>query len=213
MKYKPKSYVVPTIYLLVLFIITSGVYFTKKAYDNYESNKNSGDYGNITFVSNSIFNRSVPIINVPEVIHTPYEVDDITIARYFYNQEDEISKKEKSIVYYEDVYMPNTGVDYTYKDVFNVIAIYDGTVVDVSENDLLGKTVKIRHNGEVISVYQGLGRIDVNKGDVVFSGQKIGTSGTNKINKELGNHLHFEIYKNGETIDPLSCMDKKLGDI
>ena len=61
MKYKPKSYVVPTIYLLVLFMITAGVYFTKKTFDNYEEKE---EYGNITFVSSSIFNRSIPIINI-----------------------------------------------------------------------------------------------------------------------------------------------------
>ena len=210
MKYKPKSYVVPTIYLLVLFVITAGVYFTKKT---YEVREEKDEYGNITFVSSSIFNRSIPIINVPDTIHNPYDFDGVTIARYYYNSSDELSKKEKSIVFYGDVYMPNTGVDYVSKDIFDVNAVYDGTVVDVTDDELLGKTVKIRHNGEVISVYQGLGTVEVKKGDMVFADQKIGTSGTNKINKDLGNHLHFEIYKNGETVDPLACIEKKLGDI
>lgn len=210
MKYRPKSYVVPTIYLLILFALTAGVYFTKKSYDNYEE---KNEYGNITFVSNSIFNRSIPIINVPEKIHNPYESSDVTIGRYYYNVNDDVSKKEKSVVYYEGVYMPNTGVDYISNNIFDVYSVYDGTVVDIENNELLGKTVKIRHNNDVISVYQGLGVVDVNKGDVVFTNQKIGTSGTSKINKDLGNHLHFEIYKNGETVDPLSCIDKKLGDI
>lgn len=210
MKYQKKSYMVPTIYLLVLFVITSGIYFTKKSYDKLEMKE---EYDNITFVSNSIFNRSIPIINISDTIQKPFMVDDIKIARYFYNSSDDINKKEKSVVYYENTYMPNTGVDYVYENIFDVVAVYDGTVVDILDDELLGKTVKIRHNGELISVYQGLGSIDVQKGDVVFQGQVIGTSGTNKINKDLGNHLHFEIYKNGETINPLDCIDKKLGDI
>ena len=210
MKYKPKSYVVPTIYLLILFIITAAVYFTKK---NYEELEAKNEYGNITFVSNGIFNRSIPIINVADFIHHPYGDLDITIARYYYNESDDLDKKTKSIVYYDNTYMPNTGIDYTYADVFDVLAIYEGTIIDVSDDELLGKTVKVRHNNELISVYQGLGTIDVTKGDMVFEGQKIGTSGTSKINKDLGNHLHLEIYKNGSTIDPLICFDKTLGDI
>lgn len=210
MKYKPRSYVVPTIYLLVLFAITSGIYFTKKAYDNYEMKE---EYDNITFVSNSIFNRSIPVVNVSDTIHNPYVIEDIKIARYYYNSNDTEDKKEKSVVYYEDTYMPNTGVDYVHDDTFEVAAIYDGTVIDTSDDEILGKSVKIRHNKDLISVYQGLGNVDVNKGDVVFQGQIIGTSGKNKINANLGNHLHFEIYKNGETIDPLTCINKKLGDI
>ena len=208
MKYKPKSYVVPTIYLLILFIITAAVYFTKKNYEELET-KN----GNITFVSSGIFNRSIPIINVVDYIHHPYGDLDIKIARYYYNESDDLDRKTKSIVYYDNTYMPNTGIDYTYADVFDVLAIYEGTIIDVTDDELLGKTVKIRHNNEVISVYQGLGTIDVSKGDMVFEGQKIGTSGTSKINKDLGNHLHLEIYKNGSTIDPLICFDKTLGDI
>lgn len=210
MKYKPKSFVVPTVYLLVLFVITSGVYFTKKA---YEAREDKDEYGNITFVSNSIFNRSIPIISINDTIHNPYLVDGVEIKRYYYNSDDDISKKEKSVVYYEGVYMPNTGIDYTHEDIFDVVSVYDGTVIDVLDDELLGKTVKIRHNGDVISVYQGLGTVLVNKGDMVYVGQAIGTSGTNIINKDLGNHLHFEIIKNGETIDPLSCINKKIGDI
>ena len=209
MKYKPKSYVLPTIYLLFLFVITAGIYFTKKTYDSYEEN----EFDNITFVSNSIFNRSIPIISTNDKISNPFNVENMNIIKFYYNKSDDEKKKEKAVVYYEGTYMPNTGIDYSYDESFDVLAIYDGTVVDIDDNELLGKTVKIRHNGEIISVYQGLGNIDVQEGDMVFIGQKIGTSGTNKINKDLGNTLHLEIYKNGETIDPLLCFNKDIGDI
>lgn len=204
-----RSYFVPTMYLLVLFVITAGVYLTKKNYDSYEEKEDD----NITYVSNSIFSRTIPIVSIPETINMPYSASDVKIIRYYYNSNDSEEKKAKSIVYYEGTYMPNTGVDFVLDNVFDVQAVYDGTVVDVLDNELLGKTVQIRHNGEVISVYQGLGSVDVKKGDVVFTGQKIGTSGTSKMNKDLGNHLHFEIYKSGKTINPELCFNKKLGDI
>ena len=209
MKKKKHSLVIPTIYLLVLFLITSLVYFTKKAFDT------KGEIGldNITYVSSAIFNRSIPIVNIQDTVKSPITSDNVEIARYFYDQKSDLTKKEKSIVFYENTYMPNTGIDYISKDVFDVLAIYDGTVVDVVNDELLGKTVKIRHNGELISVYQGLDNVEVKKGDVIFTGQKIATSGTSKINKELGNHLHLEIYKDGITIDPEGCIDKKIGDI
>lgn len=209
MKKKEQSLMIPTILLLVLFIITSIVYFTKKTLNNYSSI----GLDNITYVSSAIFNRSIPIISIPDTMKSPIGADDIEIARYYYDENSELSKKEKSIVFYENTYMPNTGIDYVSNDVFDVLAMYDGTVVDVLDDELLGKTVKIRHNGELISVYQGIDNIEVKKGDVVFTGEKIATSGKNKINKDLGNHLHLEVYKDGVTINPEGCIDKKIGDI
>ena len=208
MKKKEHSLVVPTVYILVLLVITSFVYYSNRSLSSYE---NIG-LDNITYVSSSIFNRSIPIVSIPSTVTSPV-ADEIEIGRYYYDKNSDITKKEKSIVFYEDTYMPNTGIDYVNKDVFDVLVVYDGTVVDVVEDELLGKTVKVRHNGELISVYQGLDNIEVKRGDVVFTGQKIATSGNSKINKDLGNHLHFEIYKNGVTINPESCINRKIGDI
>ena len=210
MKKERSSLIIPTLYLLAIFSITAGLYFTKKAYD---SAKEKSYFDNITFVSSTILGRTVPIINIPDKIINPYPDSEIEIARYYYNANDSDEKKAKSIVYYNGTYMPNTGIDYVKKEVFDVSSVYDGTVIEVLDVELLGKTVKIRHSGEIISVYQGIDNVAVTKGDMVFQGQKIGTSGTNKLNEDLGNHLHFEIYKNGEAIDPLSCIGKKLGDI
>ena len=76
--------------------------------------------------------------------------------------------------------MPNTGIDYNYEEQFDVLSIYSGTVIDVIENELMGKTVEIRHNNELISVYQGLDNVEVQKGDIVGFGSKIGSI-TNRI--------------------------------
>ena len=205
---KEFSLLIPTIYLLVLFVITAILYFAKKEDNRLEAI----GLDNITYVSNGIINRSIPVVNIPDIIKSPVS-DNIKIARYFYDSESDLSKKENSIVYYEGTYMPNTGIDYTNKDSFDVLTIYDGTVIDVSTDELLGKTVKIRHNNELISVYQGIDNIEVKEGDIVFTGSKIATSGTNKINNDLGESLHFEIYKSGIYLNPEKVINQKIGDI
>lgn len=205
---KSRSLVVPTIYLLLIFSITVGIYFTKKAYDSYEVIEEE----EINYVSGSILNRTIPIINVPDLITSPFSNQEISIKSYFYNSEDDSDRKQNSLVLYDNTYMPNTGIDYTHNELFDVLSIYDGTVINVKEDELLGKTVEIRHNNELISVYQSLDNVEVSKGDIVALGQKIGTSGTNRLYTK-GNNLHLEIYKNGEVIDPLKCIGKKLGDI
>ena len=206
---KRKSYVIPTIYLLMIFALTVSLYLARNAYVDYKMEENE----KITYVSSGIFNRSIPVVNVEENITAPFANQEVEIARYFYNTEDSNEQQAKSVVFYDNVYMPNTGIDYKYKEQFDVLSIYSGTVIDVTENELMGKTVEIRHNNELISVYQGLDNVEVQKGDIVGFGMKIGTSGTSVINKDLGQHVHLEIYKNGEFLDPLKCIGKKIGDI
>ena len=109
--------------------------------------------------------------------------------------------------------MPNTGVDYVNEEKFEVVSILDGTIIDIKEDELLGKIVEVRHENEFVSSYAGLSEISVQKGEAITQGTKIGTSGTNKINESLGNHLHLEIYKNGVNVDPLKVIGQKLGDL
>lgn len=205
-KKKEFSLLVPTIYLVILFAITTIVYFTKR-----NSNLKEIDLDNITYVSSGILNRSIPVVSIPDELKSP--VDNINIVRFFYDDNSDLSKKEKSIIYYKDTYMPNTGIDYANKDQFDVLVIYDGTVTEVMEDELLGKTIKVRHNNELISVYQGIDNIEVKEGEIVFTGQKIATSGKSKINEDLGESMHFEVYKSGININPENVINKKIGDI
>ena len=209
---KKKSLLIPTMYILILFAITLGIYLTKKEFD---SKSQEETFDNITFVSNTILNRTIPVIKLDdqEKIVKPFINDEITIGRGFYDASLSDEEKVNSIVLYDNTFMQNTGIDYIFEETFDVVSVYEGTVIDVNDDELLGKTVKIRHNQELISVYQGIANIEVKKGDIVVTGQKIATSGFSKINSQLGNHLHFEVYHNGKTINPSLIYDKKLGDI
>ena len=72
----------------------------------------------------------------------------------------------------------------------------------------MGTIVEIRHNNELISVYQSLSNVSVKVDDTIIQGQVIGQSGTSNINKDLGNHLHFEIYYQGKILNPENCYNK-----
>ena len=90
------------------------------------------------------------------------------------------------------------------------MTVLNGTVTKVTEDDLLGKTVEVKHDNDYITVYQSLSEVSVKKGDVVTQGQIIGKSGTNEIDKDLGNHLHFEMYLNGAIVNPADYIDKDI---
>ncbi|MBQ8472157.1 MAG: M23 family metallopeptidase [Bacilli bacterium] len=205
---KLKPFVFPVLYITLIFALVVGLYFTSNAL-----NKEVGEFlEDVTYVSSVILEDVVPVVNVDTTISNPYLGENIKIERYYYNMEDDLDRQKESIVYYDDTYMPNTGLDYTSENSFEIVSILDGTVIDIKEDELLGKIVEIRHNNELVSSYAGLSEISVQKGETITQGMKIGMSGTNKLNSSLGNHLHLEIYENGINIDPNKVIGKKLGD-
>ena len=105
-----------------------------------------------------------------------------------------------------------SGGDYGMGSEFDVISILDGTVMEVLEDDIMGKTVKIKHSNDLVSVYQSLGSIDVKENDTVSQGMVIGKSGTSNVSRDLGNHLHFEVYYQGKVINPENCYDKLVNE-
>ena len=63
----------------------------------------------------------------------------------YYDYKAEEENQEASIIYYENTYIQNTGVDYVSKEVFDVNSIADGTVISVTQDDIVGQTIKIKH--------------------------------------------------------------------
>ena len=101
----------------------------------------------------------------------------------------------------------NILVDFSFSE---VIAVLDGTVINIKDDELLGKIVEVQHENNLVSSYQSLGEVSVKKNDTVKQGQVIGKSGTNSIDKELGNHLHFELYLNSQVVNPEDYFDKEI---
>lgn len=59
-------------------------------------------------------------------------------------------------------------------------------------------------------MYQSLKDIKVKKDQVINQGQVLGTATTNQLDKELGNHLHFELIISGQNVNPEIYLDKEL---
>lgn len=202
-----KPIIIPVIYTIAVLILVMSFYFTTKALKQIEDNQN------LQFVSDTIFDDILPVINLGTKIANPYLDESVKIGKYFYDYSDPEERKKESLVFYKNTYMPNTGVDYVSETIFDVVSILDGTVITVKEDELLGKIVEIRHSNELISVYQSLSETNVKTGDIVAQGQVIGKSGSSVISQDLKNHLHFEIYHNGQIVNPLNYIGKKLNEI
>ena len=165
-----------------------------------------------TYVDDVIIEDEVPVVNTRNIITTPY-LAEVNIAKNFYDYQGTEEEQKNSLIYYENTYIPNSGVDYQSDEVFDVVSILDGKVTKVEENNLLGKIIEVTHDNNLISVYQSLGETSVVEGDNVLQGQVIGKSGESNISKDLGNHLHFELIHNSKNVNPELYYDKQLGEL
>lgn len=166
-----------------------------------------------TYVNDIIIENEVPVVNTNNILTRPYLSDGVKIARNFYDYQGTEDEQKNSLIYYENTYIPNSGVDYSSEEVFDVVSVLDGKVTKVMDNNLLGKIIEVTHENNLISVYQSLSEVMIAEGDTVVQGQVIGKSGEANISKDLGNHLHFELIHNSRNVNPEEYYDKQLSDL
>lgn len=196
-------------YLIAFSLTGMSAFFVSQ---NMQANNPTEE--DIEYVNSSIIDdkEDREVIKEDVKMVKPYTNEEVQILKYFYDYQAEAETQEKSILYHENTYIQNSGIDFGLTDTFDVVAVLDGTVVDVREDELLGTVVEIKHDNDFISSYQSLSEVSVKKNDTVKQGQVIGKSGTNTIDQDLGNHLHFELYKSGEVVDPSKYFDQVISD-
>jgi murein DD-endopeptidase MepM/ murein hydrolase activator NlpD len=94
----------------------------------------------------------------------------------------------------------HSGIDFGASLGDDVFATADGTVVSVGKDASHGNNIVINHGQGLKTWYMHLSKILVAEGDQVTKGQKIGLVGN--TGRSTGAHLHYEVLKNGQSIDP-----------
>ena len=98
----------------------------------------------------------------------------------------------------------HNGIDLAAGDGAPVCAAADGTVYTTYEDDTMGFTVVIRHDGGYTTKYSSLKEeLAVKPGDAVTMGQTIGYAGdTALIETVMGSHVHFSVTYQDQPMDP-----------
>lgn len=104
-----------------------------------------------------------------------------------------ISRKYDPVMHpYIDINAPSGSV---------VKAVLDGTVISDGWNEDSGYSIAIQHIDGIISIYRHNDKLLKKTQDKVSAGTPIAIVGdTGNIN--TGDHLHFELWHNGQTLDP-----------
>ena len=197
-----KDWVLP---LLSVFVALGTIfcYFLLSYIFNYDAN-----------FKNSIFTTDVLIedtVTVNEEINTtiikPFISEKVTISKYYYHSKDDNERQTNSLIKYQNIYMPNTGILYSSDEQFDVVAVSDGTISSIKEDEILGYIVEIEHDNNLITLYQSIKDVVVVEGSTIKQGEKIATSGPNHLENEKENCLHFEVYKDGSLLNPESIYN------
>lgn len=99
-------------------------------------------------------------------------------------------------------YKLHTGIDIGAPRGVSILAANKGTVILASWQNGYGNTVVIDHGGGISTLYAHCSSISVSKGAKVYAGEVIAKVGSTGYS--TGPHLHFEIRKKGEPLNPLS---------
>jgi murein DD-endopeptidase MepM/ murein hydrolase activator NlpD len=95
------------------------------------------------------------------------------------------------------------------------ISMPTGTPIKAAENGVViysgdglkeyGKTVLIRHDDGLVTVYAHANSLNVKRGDKIARGQVIASSGMTGVAKTP--RLHFEVRKNASPVDPMRYLE------
>lgn len=108
----------------------------------------------------------------------------------------------------------HAGADFAAPPGTPIYAAGNGTIETVGPNGSFGNYIRIRHNETFQTAYahmKGFAR-GLNNGSRVKQGQVIGFVGSS--GRTTGPHLHYEVHRDGQQIDPLSLKlpsGEKLG--
>ena len=83
-----------------------------------------------------------------------------------------------------------------------IVAAADGRIASAGWAGGYGRQVAITHSGGIRTTYSHMSRIAARPGQTVRQGQVIGYVGSSGLS--TGPHLHYEVYKDGRPVNPLS---------
>ncbi len=132
------------------------------------------------------------------VANTHFPLTSATVTSFYGTRTDPVTKKALATHHGIDLAAPDGSDIYCYKS---------GVVKSVKNDEIFGNCVLVDH-GDIASFYAHMSSVAVEDGQSVSAGEKLGVIGS--TGKSTGTHLHFEIRKDGNRIDPAKYLYEKI---
>lgn len=102
----------------------------------------------------------------------------------------------------------HSGIDIAAAAGTEVTNVYEGVAETIEQDDLMGNMVTVRHTDGKVSRYASLGTVSVQEGQLLKSGDVIGTVGKSML-LECGetDHLHYELWSEDQPVAPTFLTD------
>jgi murein DD-endopeptidase MepM/ murein hydrolase activator NlpD len=101
------------------------------------------------------------------------------------------------------------GLDFSGKLGDPITAVADGVVIFASRDAGLGNLVEIDHGNGLMTRYGHNSKLLVSVGERVRAGDKISLMGS--TGRSTGNHLHFEVWRDGRPVNPRQFLQHSRG--
>lgn len=204
-KRKLKRWVLPSLYAVTLTIIFSCLMVVSV-------NVSGEPEETINYVTEGTTEPVWPVFNESSTTVIMPVSDNVNIKTTYYKRDDTDENQQNSLIFYQNTYMPSTGIVYSSDEKFEVVSILDGTVKSITTDDILGNVITIDHGNNIVSMVYSLDDISVNENDVVVQGTVLGKS---KQNEVYGNveSMMIEVSVNGTLINPNDIYNVDINNI
>lgn len=143
-----------------------------------------------------------------EHMQWPADPGEADVVVPYYDASATPDEKQAAIMQQGNRFAPNTGIVMAREDngAFDVYAALSGEVTRSEKVPAVGNLVEITHEDGLRTIYYSLSDVEVRQGDAVAQGDRIGKAGRNEMGKDFGVHLHFEVHKDGEPVNPAMLL-------